>query len=147
MVTQGELEGGCRVVNERRRWFVYADQLQPAQMPATDGHQHVADVNEALRTELAAARAAASTAEEANRLLTASQANVDTAFNEYRKATDESIALANEYRALLDRYSSAAAGFRSSAEGFAAALSNYRDILALLMTPDDLSSLDEHPTR
>ena len=65
------------------------------------------------------------------------------ALNDYRQASHDTAAIADDYRALTERHSSVAARYRSSADSFAQALGNYRDIVVQLLTPDDLSSLDD----
>ena len=101
-----------------------------------------------MRAEVAAARATAATVQETNRLLLANQAIMLNALNDYREASDDTAAIADDYRALTERHSSIAARYRSSADSFAQALGNYRDIVGQLLTPDDLSSLDDtDPTR
>lgn len=144
MLEAGELEGGCQLVNQRRRWFVYADQVtQPEHAAAPADYQELADSVVALRAEVAAARATAATVQETNRLLLANQAILLTALNEYRQASDETTALTDDYRALAERHSSIAARYRTSADNFAQALGNYCDIVGQTLTPDDLSSLDD----
>lgn len=149
MIEEGQLEGGCQLINERTRWFVYADQItQHEQPPAATGHQELADAVEALRAEVAAARATAATVQETNRVLLANQAIMLSALNEYREASDSTAAIADDYHALTERHRSIAARYRSSADKFAQALGNYRDIVGQLLAPDDLSSLDHtDPTR
>jgi hypothetical protein len=148
MIEEDQLEGGCHVINERRRWFVYSDRsLRPEQSPTPAGYQQLADSLAALQAEVAAARATAASVQETNRLLLANQAILLNALNEYRQASDDTAALADDYRALTERQSSIAARYRSSADSFAQALGNYRDIVSQGLTPDDLSSLDDGPTR
>ena len=148
MIEEGQLEGGCQLINERRRWFVYSDQLgQREQTPAPADYQHLADAMEALRAEVADARASAANVQETNRLLLANQAIMLNALNEYRQASDDTAAIADDYRALSERHSVIAARYRRSADSFAQALGNYRDIVGQTLTPDDLSALgDTDPT-
>lgn len=142
MIEKGDLEGGCQLINERRRWFVYSDQIgHREQSPA-----HPRDLTDAvaqLRTELAAARAREAAAQETNRLLLANQALMLNALNEYRQASDETAAIADEYRALTERHNASSAHYRQSADNFAQALANYRDIIGQALTPDDLRSIDD----
>lgn len=149
MIETGQLEGGCQLVNERRRWFVYTDQItRPDHTPAPTDYQQLADSVAALQAEVAAVRANAAAVQETNRLLLANQAILLNALNEYRQASDETAALANDYRALTERHSTVATRYRTSADSFAQALGNYRDIVGQALTPDDLSSLDDtDPTR
>src|SRR6185312_14335452 len=73
MIEDGELEGGCQLINERTRWFVYADQITHREQPppAAGGYPQVAEDVAALRAEVAAARATAAAVQETNRLLLA----------------------------------------------------------------------------
>jgi hypothetical protein len=144
MIEAGQLEGGCQLVNERRRWFVYTDQMtRPDHSPAPADYQQLVDSVAALQAEVASARASAAEAQETNRLLLANQAILLNALNEYREASDETAAIAEDYRALTERHSSIAAHYRTSADNFAQALGNYRDIVGQTLTPDDLSSLND----
>lgn len=144
MIEEGQLEGGCQLINERRRWFVYTDQItQGGQPPAAAEYEQLADAVAALRAEVAAARATAATVQETNRLLLANQAIMLNALNDYRQASDDTAAIADDYRALTERHRSIADRYRSSADSFAQALGNYRDIVGQVVTPDDLSSLDD----
>lgn len=144
MIEEGQIEGGCQLINERRRWFVYSDQIAQREQPrAAAEYEQLADAVAALRAEVAAARATAATVQETNRLLLANQAIMLNALNDYRQASDDTAAIADDYSALTERHRSIAARYRSSADSFAQALGNYRDIVGQVVTPDDLSSLDD----
>jgi hypothetical protein len=144
MIKEGQLEGGCQLINERRRWFVYSDQIgQQEQSAAPADYQDLAQAVAVLRAEVAAARASAASAQETNRLLLANQAIMLNALNDYRQASDDTAAIAEDYRALTERHGLIAARYRRSADSFAQALGNYRDIVGQVLTPDDLSSLDD----
>jgi hypothetical protein len=150
MIRDGEIEGGHYPTNQRQRWFVYSDQLSPPPRPTTTDHaayRQLADDVEALRSEVAAARAEAATAQETSRLLLASQGILLSALDDYRQGSEEVAAVADDYRHLIDRHHTAAAHYRGSADQFAKVLGNYRDIIGQAVTPGDLSSLSEEGTR
>jgi hypothetical protein len=142
MIRDGELEGGCQIVNERTRWFVYSDQItaptRPSgpRLPTPDASEV-----EELRAAVARATAEKSATQETNRLLLASQDLLVAALGQYQQATEEAVAIANEYRELSGRHHDAAQRFRDSADKFATVIGNYRDIIGQYTTPDDLSSL------
>ena len=55
MIEDGQLEGGYQLINERTRWFVYADQITHREQPppAAAGYEQLADDVAALRAEVA----------------------------------------------------------------------------------------------
>jgi len=146
MIRDGELEGGCQILNERTRWFVYSDQITAPTRPS-GRQQSAADASELEELRAAVARATAETlaTQETNRLLLASQGLLVTALGQYQRATEEAVAIANEYRELSGRHNDAAERFRDSADKFATVIGNYRDIIGQYTTPDDLSSLGSGP--
>lgn len=146
MIRDGELEGGCQVLNERTRWFVYSDQIaaptRPGRPPTPTPY---ASEVEDLRAAVARATAEKLATQETNRLLLASQDLLMDALGQYQQATEEAVAIANEYRELSGRHHDAAERFRDSADKFATVIGNYRDIIGQHTTPDDLSSLGSGP--
>jgi hypothetical protein len=146
MIRDGELEGGCQILNERTRWFVYSDQINAPTRPRDPQHSTPdASELEELRTAVARATAEKLATQETNRLLLASQDILVAALDQYQQATEEAVAIANEYRELSGRHHDAAERFRDSADKFATVIGNYRDIIVQYTTPDDLSSLGRGP--
>ncbi len=156
LVEAGTLEGGSALVAKRRRYFVYADQLEHVDNRQSSGRdRQLLDTIDALQRELALSRAAAasareaearaqaaaSSAQETNRLLQANQAILLSAVKDFHDASDDTAGLVDDYRALTDRHWSISGKYRSSASNFAQAADNFQDILGRLLTPDDVSAL------
>lgn len=139
MIESGQLEGGASSGGQRRRWFVYSDQLV-TQPPA---HSRVARSEDgeiaALRAEVADLRARAMAAEEGERLLLAGQATLRDAVRESQSMLAAVVA-ANErmvrgtdgYRAAADGYRSAADEFREGATGYVQAVSQAQTTISML---------------
>ena len=146
MIRDGELEGGCQILNERTRWFVYSDQI-PAPTRPSAPQPSTPDTSELdeLRVAVARANSEKLAIQETNRLLLASQGLLVAALSQYQQATEEAVAIANEYRELSGRHHNATERFRDSADKFATVIGNYRDIIGQYTTPDDLSSLGSEP--
>ena len=102
-IKAGTIRGGAQPGKQRLRWYVYADQLPGDPTSAAEDSSVVADLLGKLATE-----------REANRLLLAAQANLQSGNEGYRK-------LVESYREVVE-------SFRLAAE-------QNRDALALMMAP------------
>ncbi|MDV6979124.1 hypothetical protein [Mycobacterium intracellulare] len=162
-IESGQLEGVVSSTGQRRRWFVYSDQLiaQPAGSRPAAGADHGEIA--ALRAEVADLRARALAAEEGERLLLAGHATLRDALRESQSALTAMLA-ANErmmlgtegYRAAADNYRHAADQFREGATGYVQVVSQaqttinmlegvleqYSDTIAQHITPGHPGQLD-----
>ncbi len=132
MVRDGELDGGCQ---QSGTWFVYIDQPPFATAAAPN-----------LVDENARLRARAETAEEANRVLLATQAALLGALADYQQGTDSLRQALEAERERSDLYYQAAKSYQRSSETLTTAVSAFRDLSAANAIPDDLSGMINPPT-
>ena len=136
MITNGTLQGVCEQAASRRRWYVYADQLEH-DTPARD--TPAVDVAEQARLseENAHLRARLANAEEVNRSLLGSKAVLLDALRSYQAGAEQAAASQAALEEVLSLQRSATTSFQSSSNQLAEAFSELRDALATFTTPDD----------
>lgn len=138
-IESGQLEGVVSQAGQRRRWFVYSDQLIAQPSPARLVSEAEPGEIAALRAEVADLRARALAAEEGERLLLAGHATLRDALRESQSALAAMLA-ANDrmmrgtegYRAAADNYRDAADQFREGATGYVQVVSQAQTTISML---------------
>lgn len=146
MIQDGELDGGADPSGQRRRWYVYTDQIGPSGLisPQPNAGAAAPDLlteNEHLREENTELRARLLSSEEANRLLLASQATMREALTDYQSSVDELLAGTTGFREAAGHFQNAAAGLQASNSKLNAIIGNYSDALHQQMIPGHPGSL------
>lgn len=149
MIQDGELEGGAQQRDKQQRWFVYLDQLDTrGARPAAAAGATAAQLDE-LQAEVADLRAQVVSSNETSRLLLAAHATILAAVEEYRAGGEEIQTICDGYRSAADAYRQTSEGYRRASGNFQAssdrlseALTQYRDIVAQVTTPGNLSGLE-----
>lgn len=148
MIKDGDLAGYVHTGQNQSRWYVYRDQIPILANPAAPGSAPAADTQAPysdLQDEVASLRADVASLSETNQLLLAAQALILTAVDHYQEASEEVAGVAQDQLHLAERYHTATGHFRSSADTFANALRNYRDIIAELIAPANISGITGAP--
>lgn len=139
-IIKGHIRGGAQPQPHRLRWYVYEDQLPPANAAPPAPRTPLAAASRAPSEEITPAIAATLADQAAkivalehnNRILTAAVDDVLDAFEHYKVGTDS--------------YRDAAQHFKAAADGMAASLKKHRDALAQYTTPGHLGDLDAPPS-
>lgn len=143
-IEAGELAGGVHPGPKQRRWYVYADQV------LTDagelGRLRTEVVH--LRADNADLQAQLLAAQETNRLLLASQAQMRESLQNYQQSAAEVTSAASGFRDAADGYRAAAQGFeratahlQTSNASLNEVLENYGDALSQHNVPGHLGAL------
>lgn len=144
MIRSGELAGGADPGGQRRRWYVYTDQISSSghkgSRPADADSSLQAD-NQRLRDENADLRARLISSEEAYRVVLASQATMREALADYQKSVDDLLAGTTGFREAAGHFQSAAAGLQSSNAKLNAIVGAYSDALHQHLIPGHPGSL------
>jgi hypothetical protein len=145
MIQDGDLDGGADPSGQRRRWYVYTDQIGPSGLiPHRDVGAAVPDLlaeNERLREENTDLRARLLTSEESYRLLLASQATMREALTDYQSSVDELLAGTTGFREAAGHFQNAAAGLQASNSKLNAIIGSYSDALHQHLIPGHPGSL------
>lgn len=139
MIESGQLAGGAEQGPERKRWFVYADQIATNPTTATLSPSHTPEnlhaENARLQQELNDMRGRLASSEESVRLLLASQAAMRDALNDYQRSVDDLLAGTSAFRDAALRFESAATNLQSSNSKLNTIASSYSDALSQHFTP------------
>jgi regulator of replication initiation timing len=154
MIESGQLAGFTDNTGERRRWYVYTDQLGPGG-PIADhksaGRQrtvgapdlHVENVR--LRQENSDLRAQLTSTEDAYRTVLAQQATMQEALANYQQSVDQLLAGTSSYREAAEQFQGAATSLQASNAKLTAVLGSYQSALHQQLIPDHLGELFADP--
>lgn len=126
-IVNGTLRGGAIPQPQRLQWYVYADQVPTSGEVATSDDSVAAAVSSDIQRRLDNQASQIVALKHNNQLLSAAVGDLLEALDQYKSGARHALA--------------AAQSFEQSAEGFAASLNGHREVLAQLMTPDDLENL------
>jgi hypothetical protein len=142
MIQDGELDGGADPSGQRRRWYVYTDQIgRSGLISSRPDAPDLLTENERLREENTELRARLLSSEESNRLLLASQATMREALTDYQSSVDELLAGATGFREAAGHFQNAAAGLQASNSKLNAIIGSYSDALHQHLIPGHPGSL------
>ncbi|MBY6388575.1 helix-turn-helix domain-containing protein [Rhodococcus erythropolis] len=145
MIESGELAGGAEHGAQRRRWFVYADQVDPH-----SGKSHSASAPEVratddrLRADIDDLRGRLASSEETVRLLLASQSTMREALADYQRSVDDLLSGTTAFRDAAAHFQNAAANLHGSNTKLNAVVDSYSDALTQHNIPDNARTLLDH---
>ena len=145
MIESGELAGGAEPGAQRRRWFVYTDQVD-----SRSGSSHSARAPESrpseerLREDNADLRSRLASSEETVRLLLASQATMREALADYQRSVDDILSGTTAFRDAAAHFQNASANLHASNTKLNAVVNSYSDALTQHSIPDNASTLLDH---
>lgn len=157
MIETGQLAGYASTTGERRRWYVYIDQLGPGTPiagPHSLGRQRTTSApdvhaeNARLRRENSDLRAQLTSTEDAYRTVLAEQATMQEALVEYQQSVDQMLAGTSSYRDAAHQFQNAATSLQASNAKLTAILGRYQSALHQQLIPGhpgDLFADEERP--
>ncbi|MGJ6127479.1 helix-turn-helix domain-containing protein [Mycolicibacterium sp. Y3] len=155
MIESGQLAGFTDNTGERRRWYVYTDQLGPdgplVVEHKTAGRQRTAGAtdlhveNVRLRQENSDLRAQLASTEDAYRTVLAQQATMQEALAEYQQSVDQLLAGTSSYRDAAQQFQGAATSLQASNTKLTAVLGTYQGALHQHLIPGHAGELFAHP--
>lgn len=142
MIESGELAGGAEPGAQRRRWFVYADQVD-----SRPGKTHTAPApstrasDDLQRETIDDLRGRLAKSEETVRLLLATQATMREALADYQRSVDDLLSGTTAFRDAASHFQNASANLHASNTKLNDVVNAYSDALTQHSIPDNASTL------